>query len=150
MAEQPEKSVLVIHGPNLNMLGRREPEKYGSDTLAVIDTDLNAAGDKLGVRVTCFQSNHEGEIVEKIQGIPGSGIAGLIINPAAYTHTSIAIRDALLLLDIPVVEVHLSNIYRREPFRHKSMTADVATGQIAGFGKTGYILALEAIADMIC
>ena len=150
MAGQPEKSVLVIHGPNLNMLGRREPEKYGSDTLAVIDADLKAAGDKLGIGVTCFQSNHEGEIVEKIQRIPAAGAAGLIINPAAYTHTSIAIRDALLLLDIPVVEVHLSNIYRRESFRHKSMTADVATGQIAGFGKTGYILALEAIADMIC
>lgn len=149
MVKQPEKSVLVIHGPNLNMLGTREPDTYGSDTLADIDRDVKAAGEKHGIRVACFQSNSEGEIVSQIQGIPDVGYAGLIINPAAFTHTSIAIRDALLLLDMPIVEVHLSNIYRREPFRHKSMTADVATGQIAGFGKTGYILALEALAAMI-
>ncbi|MDY6905796.1 MAG: type II 3-dehydroquinate dehydratase [Thermodesulfobacteriota bacterium] len=149
MAEKSKKTILVIHGPNLNMLGTREPEKYGSDTLVEIDRGIKAAGDEKGLAVTCFQSNSEGAIVEKIQAIPAEGIAGVIINPAAYTHTSIAIRDALLLLEIPIVEVHLSNIYRREPFRHKSMTADVATGQITGFGKTGYLLALEAIAQMI-
>jgi 3-dehydroquinate dehydratase II len=141
-------NVLVIHGPNLNMLGKREPELYGNTTLDEINADLEKLGEKLGLTVETFQSNHEGAIVEKIQ----ESVAlqkGIIINPAAYTHTSIAIRDALLLLDIPVIEIHLSNIYKREPFRRTSMISDVATAQIAGFGVEGYGMALEALAGMI-
>ncbi len=146
MESLPEKrTILVIHGPNLNMLGKREPEVYGKDTLEDINTDLIEKGQGLGVRVEAFQSNHEGAIVDKIQqGM--NDFQGLIINPGAYTHTSVAIRDALLLLSIPVVEVHLSNIYKREPFRHHSMIAGVATGQISGLGSHGYLLALEFLA----
>jgi len=139
--------VMVIHGPNLNMLGKREPDIYGKETLEEINSRLENLGEKLEIDVETFQSNYEGAIVEKIHEISGK-YKGLIINPAAYTHTSIAIRDALLLLDMPVIEVHLSNIYKREPFRHKSMIADVATAQISGFGVQGYIMALEAIAKM--
>ncbi|MBW1727678.1 MAG: type II 3-dehydroquinate dehydratase [Deltaproteobacteria bacterium] len=141
-------NVLVIHGPNLNMLGKREPELYGNTTLDEINSELEKLGEKLGLSVETFQSNHEGAIVDKIQ----ESVAlkkGIIINPAAYTHTSIAIRDALLLLDIPVIEVHLSNIYKRESFRQRSMISDVATAQIAGFGVKGYDMALEALAEMI-
>ncbi len=141
------KSILVIHGPNLNRLGRREPEIYGRHTLADIDAELVQAGNALGVDVQTFQSNHEGELVDRIQQA-AEEVDGLIINPAAYTHTSVALRDALLMLDIPVIEVHLSNIYRREAFRHHSMTAPAATGQIAGLGKNGYLLALEALVRM--
>ncbi len=143
------RKVLVIHGPNLNMLGKREPEKYGNDTLADIDAAITAAGKNYGLAVECFQSNSESAIVEKIQSLVDGDTAGLIINPAAYTHTSVAIRDAVLLLDIPVVEVHLSNIYDREGFRQESMIADVVTGQVAGFGKTGYLMALMALAERI-
>ena len=140
--------ILVIHGPNLNMLGKREPEVYGTTTLKDINASLDELGKKLGLLIETFQSNHEGAIVEKIQKAIGNQ-NGLIINPAALTHTSIAIRDALLLLDIPVIEVHLSNIYNREPFRHKSMISDVATAQITGFGIQGYTMALEALAGMM-
>lgn len=143
-----QTNVLIIHGPNLNMLGKREPEIYGTTTLANINADLIRKGEHLGLRVDTFQSNHEGAIVDTIQAAVGC-YQGLIINPAAFTHTSIAIRDALLLLKIPIVEIHLSNIYKREAFRHKSMIADIATGQIAGMGIFGYTLALEAIAEMI-
>ena len=142
------QKVLVIHGPNLNMLGKREPDIYGKTTLAEINKKLEKLGKKLGIAVDTFQSNHEGEIVEKIQDAMGK-CQGLIINPAAYTHTSIAIRDALLLLDIPIIEIHLSNIYKREPFRNKSIIADIAKAQISGFGILGYSMALEAIATMI-
>jgi 3-dehydroquinate dehydratase-2 len=142
------RKVLVIHGPNLNMLGKREPAIYGKTTLNEINKKLKNAGKNLEIAVDTFQSNHEGEIVEKIQDAMGK-CQGLIINPAAYTHTSIAIRDALLLLDIPIIEIHLSNIYKREPFRHKSMIADIATAQISGLGILGYSMALEAIAAMI-
>jgi len=135
-------AILVIHGPNLNMLGKREPEVYGKATLDDINTALNETGRRLGVSVETFQSNYEGAIVDKIQQSMNSH-QGLIINPGAYTHTSVAIRDALLLLSFPVVEVHLSNIYKREPFRHHSMVAGVATGQISGLGSDGYMLALE-------
>ncbi|MDX8388109.1 MAG: type II 3-dehydroquinate dehydratase [Ghiorsea sp.] len=134
--------IQVIHGPNLNMLGTREPGHYGSQTLAEIDEELITLGDTLGVRVTSYQSNHEGDLVSKIQQLEADG---LIINPAAYTHTSIAIRDALLAVQIPFVEVHLSNIHRREDFRHKSMLVDVATGVIAGFGPQSYALALRGL-----
>lgn len=147
MMENNQK-ILVIHGPNLNLLGKREPDIYGKATLDEINKNLKELGHKLGLAVETFQSNHEGAIVEKIQQVLGT-YKGLIINPAAYTHTSIAIRDALILLDIPVIEIHISNIYKREPFRHKSMIADIATAQISGFGVQGYTLALEALAQMV-
>lgn len=139
--------VLVIHGPNLNMLGKREPEIYGSDSLDDINKRIVNFGKPLSISVDTFQSNFEGAIVEKIQSAMGI-YDGLIINPAAYTHTSVAIRDAILLLDFPVIEVHLSNIYKREPFRHKSLISGVATGQIAGLGTEGYMLALTAIRNI--
>ena len=141
--------ILVIHGPNLNMLGKREPEIYGATTLEEINTGLEKKGAGAGVAVETFQSNHEGEIVEKIQKAFETGIDGVVINPAAFTHTSVAVRDALLLLDCPIIEIHLSNIYKREPFRHKSMVADIATAQISGLGVVGYELALEAMIRLV-
>ncbi len=142
------KKVLVIHGPNLNMLGKREPHIYGHQSLDAIDAQLQELGAKIGIDVETFQSNHEGEIVEKIQQAVDS-FDGMLINPAAFTHTSIAIRDALELLSFPVIEIHLSNISRREPFRHKSMIADVVAARVAGFGAYGYSLGLEGLADML-
>ena len=146
--EKTPFNVLVIHGPNLNMLGKREPEIYGSQTLEHIDNTLRVLGRQLKLTVETFQSNHEGAIVDRIQAAFGKS-HGLIINPGAYTHTSVAIRDALLLLDIPIVEIHLSNIYKREPFRHHSFIAGVATGQISGFGSHSYLLGLEAALKLI-
>ena len=143
-----EKQILVIHGPNLNMLGKREKDIYGTSTLDEINAELVATGEKLGLSVETFQSNHEGAIVEKIHDAFRK-CQGIIINPAAYTHTSIAIRDALCILDIPIIEVHLSNIYKREPFRRKSMTSDVATAQIAGLGKWSYLFALQALGELV-
>lgn len=140
--------ILVIHGPNLNMLGKREPTIYGSKTLGDIDSSLIEEGHRLALSVECFQSNLEGAIIEAIQHAH-ENIAGVIINPGAYTHTSIAIRDALLLLDVPIIEVHLSNIYQREEFRQKSMISDIATAQLTGFGADGYIMALNALSRMI-
>jgi len=146
MAENTDsRNVLVIHGPNLNMLGTREPDIYGHQTLEEIDAALTAQADRLGLHIETFQSNHEGDMVDKIQQAHDS-FHGIIINPAAYTHTSIAIRDALSLLNIPVVEVHLSNIYKRESFRRTSMISAVVTAQISGFGSHGYLLALEGLA----
>lgn len=142
------KNILVIHGPNLNMLGQREPETYGYVTLDDINSELNNKAKKLNINLSSFQSNHEGEIVDKIQDSLNK-FDGLIINPAAYTHTSIAIRDAILLLNIPAIEVHISNIYKRESFRHRSYLSDVVTGQIAGVGVIGYYLALEALSEII-
>ena len=142
------KKILVIHGPNLNMLGKREPEIYGNTSLEEINRELRKQGESLGLEVECFQSNHEGEIVGKIQSA-FRNCDGIIINPAAYTHTSIAIRDALLLPDVPMIEIHLSNIWKREPFRHKSMISDIVTAQMAGFGYRGYFMALSALAEMI-
>jgi 3-dehydroquinate dehydratase-2 len=143
-----QAQILVIHGPNLNMLGKREPEVYGRRTLKEIDTLLADEAERLNLSLESFQSNQEGLIVDKIQQAVGQA-SGLIINPGAYTHTSIAIRDALLLLDIPIVEVHLSNTYKREAFRRESMIADIVTGRIVGLGAIGYILALQAIAERI-
>ena len=149
MPESGKKpKILVIHGPNLNMLGRREPALYGKATLSEIDAEIKETAAKCGMVAETFQSNYEGALVEKIHEAI-DGYDAVIINPAAYTHTSIAIRDALLMLNVPIIEVHLSNIYRREPFRHKSMIADVATARVAGFGKQGYIIAVEAVAKMI-
>lgn len=143
-----KKHILVIHGPNLNMLGKREPEVYGKATLADINAALMETGNRLDLTVETFQSNHEGDIVGRIQECMNTH-HGLIINPGAYTHTSVAIRDAILLLSFPVVEVHLSNIYKRESFRHHSMVAGVATGQISGLGSDGYILALQYLAKVV-
>ena len=136
--------ILVLNGPNLNLLGTREPEIYGAETLDDINCSLQGAAQKMVVSVQFFQSNSEGELVDAIQGAVGI-FDGIIINPAAYTHTSIAIRDAIAAVAIPTVEVHLSNVYNREEFRHKSFIAPVALGQIAGFGSAGYKLALEGL-----
>src|SRR5512135_2708692 len=137
------KKILVIHGPNLNLLGKREPEVYGRTTLAEIDEALKMAAKKAGVKITISQSNHEGAIVDMIQGAMGAQDA-IVINPGAYTHTSLAIRDAVASVGIPTVEVHLSNIYKREDFRHDSYIAGVAAGQICGFGTDSYLLGLRA------
>ena len=143
-----EKRILVLHGPNLNMLGKREPEVYGALTLEQLNAELAAQAAKLGVAVECRQTNHEGVLVDMIQAADGACDC-IIINPAAFTHYSIAVRDALAAISTPVIEVHLSNIYRREEFRHHSVTAPVTVGQIAGFGSQGYILALYAAVDII-
>lgn len=144
-----EKKVLVLHGPNLNMLGLREPEVYGHTRLGEINAQLDALGKKWGISILTFQSNHEGALVDRIQEAVQQPVDGIIINPAAFTHTSIALRDALLALKVPIIEVHISNIHRREPFRHHSMIADIATGQLVGLGINGYYLALRAMADII-
>jgi len=146
---QKIKKIKVINGPNLNMLGKREPEIYGSLTLDQINTNLAQQAIPLGVALDFFQSNHEGAIVDKLHEIFDENILGVIINPGAFTHTSIALRDAFLLLTCPIVEIHLSNIYKREAFRHTSLLADIVTGQITGFGHYGYQMALSAIVNMI-
>jgi 3-dehydroquinate dehydratase II len=135
--------VLVIHGPNLNLLGEREPEIYGRTRLRDIDRELKRMGRELGLVVETYQSNGEGAIVDRIQRARGKTDV-LLINPGAYTHTSVAIRDAIIGVDLPVIEVHLSNVYKREPFRHRSTIADVAVGRIMGFGAESYYLALRA------
>ncbi len=137
--------ILVLHGPNLNMLGTREPAHYGAATLADINQQLIELGKELNIEISHYQSNHEGELVDRIQQAGVDGIDGIIINPAAYTHTSIALRDAMLSSAIAFVEVHLSNIHKREAFRHKSMLADAAIGVVAGFGATSYLLALRGL-----
>jgi len=142
------KKILVIHGPNLNLLGNREINVYGTTTIDEINGDLKKAAKAKGLELTIAQSNHEGEIVELIGKAKGNFDA-ILINPAAYTHTSVAIRDAISAVDVPTVEVHLSNIYAREEFRHTSLIAPVARGQISGFGKMSYLLGLEAIVDLI-
>ena len=139
------KKILIINGPNLNFLGTREPEIYGKFTLADIENKLKDFAKKIDVEIECFQSNHEGEIVDKIGGAKNN-FEGIIINPAAYTHTSVAIRDAISSVGMPVIEVHISNIYSREQFRHNSFIAPVAVGQISGLGIKGYLLALEYFA----
>lgn len=139
--------VLIIHGPNLNLLGQRESEIYGTKTLQDIDDMLRALADELGVEVSIRQSNHEGEIVDIIQGAKEYG--AIVINPAAYTHTSIAIRDAIAAVNVPAIELHLSNIHSREEFRQKSLIAPVAAGQISGFGFNSYLLALRAAVAII-
>ncbi len=139
--------ILVIHGPNLNLLGEREPEVYGSTTLRDIDRELKRLGGELGLTVETFQSNSEGAIVDRIQQARNRADI-ILINPGAYTHTSIAIRDAFAAIAVPVIEVHLSNVYKREPFRHHSTIADLVVGRIMGFGAEGYYLALRAAAKI--
>lgn len=135
--------VLVLHGPNLNLLGTREPEVYGAQTLAEIDAELGAIAADAGAKLLTFQSNHEGALVDRIQAARTDGTGFIVINPAAYTHTSVAIRDALAAVALPFIEVHLSNIHRREPFRHHSYLSDLAVGVICGLGANGYRLALH-------
>lgn len=137
--------LLVLHGPNLNLLGRREPHLYGTLTLAELDAELIALGASLGASVETFQSNHEGALVDRLQLTRDDGTDGLVINAAALTHTSIALRDALVFSERPAIEVHLSNVYAREPFRHTSMLADVCVGLITGLGPDSYRLALRAL-----
>ncbi|WP_031291783.1 type II 3-dehydroquinate dehydratase [Leptolyngbya sp. Heron Island J] len=141
-------TVLVLHGPNLNMLGKREPEVYGRQTLEDINNALHALSKDLGVSVSCYQSNHEGDLVDAIQAAVDK-YQGLLINPGAYTHTSVAIRDAIAAVALPTVEVHLSNIHKREAFRHHSYIAPVAIGQICGFGVNSYDLGLRALVSYL-
>ena len=136
--------ILVLHGPNLNLLGTREPTIYGNITIDVINSEISFLASKLGVEVSFFQSNSESAMIDKIHSVIGS-YDGILINPAAYTHTSIAIRDALSAVALPVVEVHLSNIHRREEFRATSFIAPIAVGQISGFGPDSYLLGLRAL-----
>jgi 3-dehydroquinate dehydratase-2 len=143
-----QKNVLVLNGPNLNMLGTREPEIYSSATLADIEAACAKQGVALGLSVTCRQSNHEGELVSWIQAARGMQ-AGIILNAGAYTHTSIAIPDALAAAEVPFIELHLSNVFAREEFRHHSWLSPLAKGVICGFGAKGYSLALDAMADIL-
>jgi 3-dehydroquinate dehydratase-2 len=142
------KRILVINGPNLNLLGSREPEIYGSTTLAEIEAQVAERARALTVEVRFLQSNHEGELVDAVQQARATS-AGAIVNLGAYTHTSLAIRDAFLAAPIPFVEVHLSNLFRREEARHRSVIADLAIGMITGFGARGYVLALEALVSAL-
>jgi 3-dehydroquinate dehydratase-2 len=136
---------LVLHGPNLNLLGRREPHIYGSLTLAAIDRLLRDHARLRNVRVECRQSNFEGQLVDWLQTAEGQGFDGVVLNPGAFTHYSLALRDAVAAIAVPVVEVHLSNIHAREPFRHESVIAGAARGQILGFGTGSYLLGLDAL-----
>lgn len=142
------KKILVIHGPNLNLLGEREPDIYGKVSIQSIDARLKEVAKMYNAEVETYQSNHEGEIVSKI-GDARAKFQGILINPAAYTHTSVAIRDAVAAVKMPTVEVHLSNIYAREAFRHQSLVAPVAAGQISGFGANSYELGLLALLKIL-
>ncbi len=139
-------SILVLHGPNLNLLGTREPDVYGHVTLDDINTRLVEYGRELGVEVHCFQSNHEGALIDALHEARTVD-AGVVFNPGGYTHTSVALRDAIVAIEIPVVEVHLSNVYAREKFRHKSLISAVCRGKISGFGWHSYMLGLKAVVD---
>ncbi len=141
------KKILVLHGPNLNLLGKREPAIYGKTTLAEINGRLQKEADGMGFELECFQTNHEGVLVDKIQSAMGS-IDYIIINAAAFTHYSVAVRDALKAVAIPAIEVHMSNVYAREDFRRTSVIADIVVGRICGFGADSYLLALAAVAGM--
>jgi len=140
----PGAKFLVLHGINLDMFGKRDPAQYGTVTLAGIDAQVKALARELGVEVECYQTNSEGEMVERIHRAHGDGTAGVLINAGAWTHYSYGIRDALAILEVPIVEVHMSNIHAREAFRHQSVIAPVAKGQIAGFGVESYLLGLRA------
>lgn len=139
-----EGRILVLHGPNLNLLGTREPDIYGRTTLADIHAAMEGRARASGVRLESFQSNHEGELIDRVQSAREQGVGFIIINPGGYTHTSVALRDAFAAVAIPFIEVHLSNVHAREPFRKHSYFSDIAVGVIAGLGAQGYELALEA------
>ena len=145
----PSARLLVIHGPNLNLLGTREPQYYGATTLADINRALARRAEAANVELETFQSNHEGALIERIHAARGEGVRFIIINPAAYTHTSVALRDAIAAVAIPFVEVHLSNVHAREPFRQKSYFSDLAIGVISGLGSEGYLLALEYLLNKL-
>lgn len=142
------KKILILNGPNLNTLGKREPEIYGRKTLDDIAEECSALAKELGVASELRQSNHEGEIITWIQE-SGKDFVGIIINAGAYTHTSVGIRDALLTIKLPIIEVHISNLFKREEFRHHSFISDIAVGMICGLGADGYLLALRAIAKLV-
>ncbi len=144
-----DAAILVLHGPNLNLLGTREPKIYGRETLAEIDARLRSAGRRHEVEVRCFQSNSEGALVDRVQAARDEGVAFIVANPAAYTHTSVALRDALAAVAIPFIEVHLSNIHAREAFRRHSYFSDIALGTICGLGSQGYDLALGIALERI-
>lgn len=139
----------VLHGPNLNLLGEREPGVYGTTTLAQIDADLAKVAKAHGHRLESFQSNHEGALVDRIQSARAAGVDFIVINPAAFTHTSVSLRDALAAAGVPFIEVHLSNIHRREPFRHHSYLSDLAAGVVVGLGPIGYRLAVQAAIESL-
>ena len=141
--------ILVVHGPNLNLLGTREPEHYGKLTLSDINVALERMAENAGVELEAFQSNHEGALIERIHAAREQGVRAIIINPAAYTHTSVALRDALAAVTIPFIEVHLSNVHARESFRHHSYFSDLAVGVICGLGHEGYLLALEYLLNKL-
>lgn len=143
------KRILVMHGVNLNMFGKRDPKHYGTETLEDINKKISALAGALGVEVAFFQSNHEGDFVEKIQEAHNDGTDGIVVNAGAWTHYSYAIMDALAILRIPVVEVHMSNVHAREPFRHFSVLSAVTRGSIAGFGADSYLLGLRAVVDLL-
>ena len=143
------KTVYVLNGPNLNLLGTREPETYGRTTLADVEAMLARAAAARGARLECFQSNHEGELVGWLHEAGASKAAGIVLNAGAYTHTSIAIRDAIAAVDVPVIEVHISNVFAREGFRHVSHVAPVAKATLSGFGINGYALAISGLAAML-
>ena len=136
--------LLILNGPNLNLLGRRQPEVYGSETLQMVEEKCRDHGRSKGIEVSCFQSNHEGELIDQIHNAK-SGQDGIILNAGAYTHTSVALMDALFSVELPAIEVHLSNIHAREAFRHQSYVSRAVVGQICGFGSFGYVMAIDAM-----
>ncbi len=142
------KKIMLLNGPNLNRLGKREPHLYGTETLLDLEEKIKSAGNLLGYEVACFQSNHEGELIDELHRCEDEGFCGIILNPGAFTHYSYALRDAIASISVPVIEVHISNVHARETFRHHSVTAPVTKGQIVGLGFHGYELALQAIDRM--